>query len=131
MQELTLTGYVGNVDMRYLPDGTSVTNFSLACTDRWTDKNTGQKKEKTTWYRCAAWRGAAEIIAQYVQKGSWLLVKGVLNSDENGGPRVFERHDGTYGASYEVTVRSFEFGPRVNNEQAELPTQDEDNESPF
>ena len=73
---------VGNVgddpDIRTMPNGNQVVNLSIATSDSWKDKQTGEKKEKTEWHRCVFFNKIADIAAQYVNKGS-KLYKGILN----------------------------------------------------
>ena len=103
-QELTLVGNLGSdPEMRYLPDGTAVTNFSLATNRRWTDPNTGQPQDETTWFRISAWGKQAENVNQYLTKGAKAMVVGRLTPDPNtGSPRTFTRNDGSVGTSFEV-----------------------------
>lgn len=71
-------GRVGKTpETRYLADGTAVCNFSLACTEKHKDKQ-GNAKEETFWASCVAWSRLAEIIQEYVDKGSLLYVEGKL-----------------------------------------------------
>jgi len=94
----------GDPEMRYMPDGTAVTNFSLATNRRWTGQD-GQTQEETTWFRVSVWRRQAEIANQYLSKGRRVLVEGRLRPDpQTGGPRTYTRQDGTVGASYELTA---------------------------
>jgi len=69
-------------EIRYMPDGTPVANFSVATSENWTDKTTGEKKEKTEWHRIVAWRRLAEICAQYLSKGKQVYIEGKLQTDE-------------------------------------------------
>ena len=106
--------FVGNLgqdpEMRYMPDGQAVTNFSVASNRRWTDKTTGEPREETTWVRVAAWGKLAETVNQYLSKGRKVLVEGRLNPDPaTGGPKNFTRHDGTVGTSYEVVASNVTF----------------------
>ena len=75
---------VGNVgsdpDIRTMPNGNQVVNLSIATSDEWKDKNTGEKKEKTEWHRCVFFNKIADIAAQYVNKGSKLYVEGRLQT---------------------------------------------------
>jgi single-strand DNA-binding protein len=104
---------VGNLgrdpEMRYTPDGTPVTNFSVATTRKWGSQD-GTQSEETVWIRITAWRQLAEVCNQYLTKGRQVLVEGRLTPDrETGGPRVYTRSDGTPGASYEVTALTVKF----------------------
>ena len=92
-QKVILAGYLGrDPEMRYTPDGTPVTNFSIATSESWTGQD-GQRQERTTWWRVTAWRRLAEICNQYLSKGRPVLVEGRMNPDESGNPRVFQRSD--------------------------------------
>jgi single-strand DNA-binding protein len=108
--KLTVIGHLGgDPDMRYFPDGTAVTSFSLATTRKWTT-DSGQKMEETTWLRCSVRGKRAEAANQYLTKGSKIFVEGRLKPDPNtGGPRLWQRQDGTVAASYEMVVESFVF----------------------
>jgi len=84
-----IIGRLGNdPEMRYMPSGEAVANLSIATSESWTDKNTGEKREKTEWHRVVAFRRTAEIIGQYTRKGSKLYVEGKLQTrkwtDNNG-----------------------------------------------
>ena len=84
-----IIGRLGNdPEMRYMPSGEAVANLSIATSESWTDKNTGEKREKTEWHRVVAYRRTAEIIGQYTRKGSKLYVEGKLQTrkwtDKNG-----------------------------------------------
>jgi single-strand DNA-binding protein len=109
-QKIILVGHLGrDPEMRYTPDGTPVTNFSIATSERWTGRD-NQQQERTTWWRISAWRRLAETCNQYLSKGRLVLVEGVMNTDpETGGPRVYTRTDGTSGASYELTAFTVKF----------------------
>lgn len=95
--------------MRYMPDGTAVTNFSVATNRRWTD-GSGEQKEETTWFRVSVWRRQAEVANEYLSKGRQVLVEGRLRPDPaTGGPRTFTRQDGTVGTSFELTADTVRF----------------------
>ena len=69
VNKVILLGNLGNdPDMRYMPNGEPVANISIATSANWTDKNTGEKREKTEWHRIVAYRRLAEIIGQYCKK---------------------------------------------------------------
>ena len=89
VNKVILIGNLGNdPDMRYMPNGEPVANISIATSETWNDKNTGEKREKTEWHRVVAYRRTAEIIGQYTRKGSKLYVEGKLQTrkwtDNNG-----------------------------------------------
>ncbi len=75
---------VGNLgadpDMRYMPNGDAVANISVATSDNWTDKQTGEKRERTEWHRVVAFRKLGEIIGQYCRKGSKIYIEGKLQT---------------------------------------------------
>ena len=87
-----ILGNLGNdPEVRYMPNGEPVANISIATSETWNDKNTGEKREKTEWHRVTAYRRTAEIIVQYTRKGSKLYVEGKLQTrkwtDNNGVDR--------------------------------------------
>ena len=70
VNKVILIGNLGNdPDMRYMPNGEPVANISIATSETWNDKNTGEKREKTEWHRVVAFCKLAEIIGQYCKKG--------------------------------------------------------------
>jgi single-strand DNA-binding protein len=103
---------VGNLgrdpEMRYTPDGTPVTNFSVATNRRWTGSD-GQQRDETAWFRVTAWRRMAEVCNQYLSKGRQVFIEGQLKPDENGGPRIWTGNDGVARAQYEVTALTVKF----------------------
>ena len=121
----------GDPEMRYTPDGTPVTNFSVAVNRRWNNAD-GSQGEETLWFRCTAWRKTAEVVNQYLAKGRQVLIEGRLRPDENGNPRVFTRSDGSAGSSYEVTVETIKFlGSPPSSNGSEAPAPIEEAEIPF
>jgi single-strand DNA-binding protein len=67
-------------ETRYTPSGDAVTNLTVATTESWKDKNTGEKKEITEWHRITFYRKLAEIVGQYVKKGTQIYVEGRLQT---------------------------------------------------
>jgi len=110
-QKLIIVGNLGSdPEMKYMPDGQAVTNFSVACNRRWNDRTTGQQQEEVTWYRVSVWGRQAEAANQYLDKGRQVLVEGRLRPDSNtGGPRLWTRNDGTVGASFEMVADRVQF----------------------
>lgn len=79
VNKVILVGNVGNdPESRYAPSGSMIVNISLATTDTWRDKQTGNKQEKTEWHRVTFFNKLAEIVSQYVRKGSPLYIEGNL-----------------------------------------------------
>ena len=104
---------VGNLgrdpEMRYTPSGQAVTNFSVATNRQYTASN-GETVKETIWFRVSAWGRTGEVANQYLRKGSRVLVEGRLNPDPaSGGPRIWNRQDGTPAASFEVTANVVRF----------------------
>ena len=118
---VTLIGHVGqDPQMRYTPDGTPVTNLSVAtktsvsketnpqCPAGWKESYNGRAWELTTWWRVTCWRKLAEIVNQYVTKGMQVFVEGEVRGDAQTGsqnPRVWTGNDGVAKASFELTAR--------------------------
>lgn len=75
---------VGNLgadpDVRYLPSGGAVTNISVATSESWKDKDTGQTQERTEWHRIAMFARLAEIAGEYLRKGSKVYIEGSLRT---------------------------------------------------
>jgi single-strand DNA-binding protein len=107
-------------EMRYTPSGQAVTSFTVA-TDRQYNDSSGQKVKETTWVRISVWGKMAEPCNQYLKKGSQVLVEGRLVPDpKTGGPRIWNRQDGTPGATFEVSASAVKFHtPRGENVGAE------------
>lgn len=81
VNKVILVGNLGrDPEVRYSPDGSAITNFSIATTDSWKDKATGEKKEATEWHRIVFFGKTAEIAAQYLKKGSACYVEGALRT---------------------------------------------------
>jgi single-strand DNA-binding protein len=98
---------VGNVgrdpELRYTQSGVAVCSFSVAVTERWNDRQTNEKREKTEWFRVSAWRGLAETCNQYVHKGMQIMVAGTVSSSAYLG------QDGDARSSTELTARTIQF----------------------
>lgn len=104
-QRLTIVGRLGrDPEMRYTPQGTAVANFSVATDRTWTDQS-GQKQERTTWFRVSVWGKQAESCNQYLAKGRMVLVEGELSE-----PKPYQRKDnGEWVASLDVRASNVRF----------------------
>jgi len=81
VNKIIIVGNLGrDPETRYLPSGEAVTNISIATTDTWKDKATGEKKEATEWHRVAFFGRLAEIAGEYLKKGSQVYVEGSLRT---------------------------------------------------
>lgn len=81
INKVILVGNVGqDPETRYMPNGGAVTNLSLATSETWKDKNSGEQQERTEWHRVVFYQRLAEIVAEYVKKGSKLYVEGRLQT---------------------------------------------------
>ena len=109
-QTIIIVGNLGrDPEMRYTPSGQPVTSFSVA-TSRSYNNPSGEKVDETTWFRVTAWGKQAEICSQYLHKGSKVLIEGRLTPDaKTGGPKLYQKQDGTWGSSFEVTASTVRF----------------------
>ena len=92
VNKVILIGNLGAApEVRYTPDGVPVANFSLATSESWNDRTSGEKQERTEWHRLVLWRKLAEIAGQYLKKGSKIYVEGKLQTrswdDQSGQKR--------------------------------------------
>lgn len=126
---------IGNVgrdpELRYTQSGIAVANFSVAVSRKWTDKNTNEPREKTTWFKVSAWRGLAETVNQYVHKGMQIMVTGEVSASAYTG-----KEDGEPKASLELTALDIQFlgkksdnGSNYEEEDESYPT--DPNDLPF
>ncbi len=84
-KSLNSTQIIGNLgadpEMSQLPNGDLVAMMSVATTEKWVDKSTGEERERTDWHRITAFRGNAEVIKNYLRKGSQVFVQGAIRYD--------------------------------------------------
>lgn len=81
INKVILVGNVGqDPETRYMPNGGAVTNLSIATSEAWKDKNSGEQQERTEWHRVVFYQRLAEIVAEYVKKGSKIYVEGSLRT---------------------------------------------------
>jgi single-strand DNA-binding protein len=103
MASLNQVQLIGNLGqdpvIRHTAEGKVIANFSLATTESWKDKTSGEKKEVTEWHRCVAYDKLAEIIGEYVKKGSQLFVQGSLKT------RKWADRDGVEKYTTEIIVK--------------------------
>ncbi|MNT35608.1 Single-stranded DNA-binding protein [compost metagenome] len=99
VNKVILVGNVGgDPETRYLPNGNAVTNITLATSDSWKDKQTGQLQERTEWHRVVFFGKVAEIAGEYLRKGSQVYVEGRLQT------RKWQDQDGQDRYTTEIVV---------------------------
>jgi len=108
INKVILIGRLGrDPEVRYTPDGTAVANFSIATSEEWKDRETGEKKERTEWHRIVAWRKLGEICGEYLSKGRQVYVEGRLQT------REWEDQDGKKRWTTEIVARDMQMlGPK-------------------
>lgn len=92
LNKVQLIGNLGrDAELRFAPGGDAVATISVATTEHWKDKNTGDAKERTEWHRVVIWGKTAENLAEYLVKGKQVYVEGRLQTkkwqDKNGQDR--------------------------------------------
>lgn len=103
LNKIMLIGNLGrDPEMSYTPDGTAITKFSLAVSRRSKDRDTGERREETTWFNIVAWRQLAEIMNQYLHKGSKVYIEGRMTS------RKYTNKDGVEVTAWEVVASEME-----------------------
>jgi len=97
MASLNKVQLIGNLgrdpEMRYMPDGTPTATISIATSKTWKDRDSGEQKESTEWHRVVFFRGLAEVVEKYLEKGSQVYVEGELKTrsfkDKDDGHDVY------------------------------------------
>lgn len=89
VNKVILIGNLGqDPEVKYMPNGNAVANITVATSESWKDKNTGEQVDKTEWHRVVFFRRLAEIVGEYLKKGSKIYVEGKLQTrkwqDKNG-----------------------------------------------
>jgi len=99
VNKVILLGNLGkDPEVKYMPNGNAVANITLATSETWSDKSSGEKKEKTEWHRVVFFGKLAEIVGQYLKKGSKVYIEGKLQT------RKWQGQDGQDRYTTEVVV---------------------------
>lgn len=90
VNKVILIGNLGkDPEVRYMPSGSAVANVTIATSEQWKDKNTGERQERTEWHQVVFYNRLAEIVGEYLRKGSKVYVEGSLRTrkwqDKNSG----------------------------------------------
>ncbi len=103
INKVILIGRLGvDPELKHLPSGGTVVNVSLATSDSWRDKNSGEQQERTEWHRLVFFGKVAEIAAQYLRKGSQIYVEGRLQT------RKWQAQDGQERYTTEIVVNDMQ-----------------------
>jgi len=103
VNKVVIIGHLGrDPEIRHSQQGTPVTNFSIATSENWIDKNTGEKQEKTEWHRVVAFGKQAETLEKYLSKGSQVYIEGRLQT------RTYDKEGQTHYIT-EVVANNFQF----------------------
>jgi single-strand DNA-binding protein len=126
LNKAMLIGNVGqDPEIRQMPNGNAVANLSLATSETWKDKNTGDKQEKTEWHRVVVFGNLANIVESYVRKGSKLYIEGKIQT------RSWEQ-DGVKKYSTEIVANQLQMLNRVESSgSVDNSQQKQDNEDQF
>ena len=96
MSSLNKVQLIGNLgsdpEVRYTGNGTAVTSLSIATSEKWTDKQSGEKQERTEWHNVTLWARLAEVAGEYLNKGSKVYVEGQLRTDKYTDKDGIERY---------------------------------------
>ena len=83
VNKIILIGHLGrDPEVRFNQSGTAVANFSIATNEKWTDKSSGEKKERTEWHKIVAWGRLGEICGEYLKKGKQVYIEGRIQTRE-------------------------------------------------
>ena len=92
LNKVILIGNLGrDPEVRYMPNGEAVANFSIATSESWNDRQSGQRVERTEWHNITMYRRLAEIAGQYLKKGSQVYIEGRIQSRKYTGKDGIER----------------------------------------
>jgi single-strand DNA-binding protein len=136
INKVILIGRLGrDPEVRYTPSGVPVANFSLATSEEWKDKSTGEKQERTEWHRVEAWRRLGEICGEYLHKGKQVYIEGRLQTD------TWEDRDGNKRYTTKIIAQNMQMldsigkggklGPEENQMESEEPVRVPEDDIPF
>ena len=126
VNHVSLLGNLGNdPEVRYLPSGDAVANISLATSDRYKDKTSGEMKEATEWHRVAFFGKLAEIVNQYLKKGATVYIEGRIRT------RKYQAQDGTDRYSTEIVADKMQMlGGKSEGGERQQPRRQESAQRP-
>lgn len=126
VNKVILVGNLGNdPDVRYTASGAAVANISIATSESWKDKNTGEQQDRTEWHRVVFFNRLAEIVSEYLKKGSQIYVEGRLQT------RKWQDKEGNDRYTTEIVANEMQMlGGRSGGGQYDAPPQDNSYSSP-
>lgn len=143
INKVILVGNIGaDPDVRYMPNGNAVTTLSVATSETWKDKNTGEKQDRTEWHRVVCFNKLGEIAGEYIRKGSKIYVEGSLRTrkwqDQQGQDRYtteiiasdIQMLD-TKGTSPNYEGYSQQTPPASTHQNTNKPTAQDTSHNPF
>ena len=144
LNKVLLIGRLGaDPEIKQMVNGKNVARLSLATSQSWKDKNTGEKKEKTEWHRVVVFNeGLVNVVQQYVKKGANVYIEGQLSTrkwkDESTGQDKYSTEVILQGYNSSLTMldsrgnnRSIANAPQNKNEMSQAPDNDLDDDIPF
>ena len=118
INKVILVGNLGqDPEVRYLPSGGAVTNISVATTESWKDKQTGEQKDRTEWHRVVFFNRLAEIAGKYLKKGSSVYIEGKLQN------RKWQAEDGKDRYATEIVASEMQMLGGKGGSEAARPGQ--------
>ncbi|WP_395479723.1 single-stranded DNA-binding protein [Candidatus Curculioniphilus buchneri] len=123
INKVILIGNLGqDPEIRYMPNGNAVANITLATSESWRDKQTGETKEKTEWHRVVLFGRLAEVTKEYLKKGSQVYIEGTLQTrkwqDQNGQDRYITEVIVTLNGSMQMLGNRQSIGNNWSQQQA-------------
>ena len=130
LNKVTLIGRLGrDPEVRHMPNGDAVCNFSIATSETWNDRQTGQRQERTEWHNITLYRRLAEVAGQYLKKGSLVYIEGRIQS------RKYTDKNGIERTAYEIIGSEMKMLGSVqdgqNGQAPAHPQEDADSDIPF
>lgn len=136
INKVILVGNLGaKPEIKYASNGNAISNLSVATSESWTDKSTGQKQERTEWHRVSLFGKVAEIAGQYLDKGSKVYVEGKLQTrkwqDQNGQDRyTTEVVISGYSGTLQMLDRRDDMSSNTVSQQAQPQAQNSNQPAP-
>lgn len=118
LNQAQIIGHLGkDPEVRYLPSGEAVANFSIATTEKWKDKNSGEQREETEWHRISVFGRLAEIVGEYLKKGSLVFIQGKIKT------RKYTDKDGAERYATEIRAETMKMLGGRDSNQGSAPAQ--------